>query len=84
MTIRVTKKITGFRVKTETNTLVAEKPEIALESIHEGLNRPDVLHGATYSIKHPDKDRCLSVTINDMVLMILDLKAHSRQMNLKQ
>jgi hypothetical protein len=68
MTVQITKKITGFKVKTETNTPVAEKPEIALETIHEGLKRPDVLHGATYSIKHPDKDRCLSVTINDMVL----------------
>jgi hypothetical protein len=68
MTIRVTKKITAYRVKSETNTPVTEKPEIALETIHEGLKRPDVLHGATYSIKHPDKARSLSVTINDMVL----------------
>jgi hypothetical protein len=68
MTTKITQKITAYRVKTETNTVAPTETESALESIHEGMKRPDVLHGATYTIKPPDETRAMSVTINDMVL----------------
>jgi hypothetical protein len=69
MTTQITKKITGYRVKTEeSNTSVAEKPEIVLETLNEALRRDDVLPGQTYKIKTPKSDHALYITFNDVIL----------------
>lgn len=66
MTAKINKKITGYRVKTETQesaTPVAVQEPIGM---HEAIQRPEVLLGSTYKIKPPHLDNALYVTINDI------------------
>lgn len=56
----IDKKIVGFRVK-------ANEAE-NVEEMHEQLQRPEILMGATYKIKTPLSDHALYITINDVVL----------------
>ncbi len=44
----------------------AEEPDI--QHMHEHIERPDKLYGATYKIKTPLSDHALYVTINDVIL----------------
>ncbi len=39
-----------------------------IENMHESVDRPEMLVGATYKIKTPQSEHALYVTINDMVL----------------
>ena len=55
--MKVDQKITGFKVKQP-----LEEPKM-----HEGLKRPEALHGTTYKVSPPDS-AALYVTINDYVL----------------
>jgi hypothetical protein len=80
MTIKITKKIKGYSVgKPEAAApaipTVAPDPRDAIEvpkaeviQMHEKVERPDVLIGATYKIKSPLFEHALYVTINDIVL----------------
>lgn len=36
--------------------------------LHEGVSRPDMLHGTTYKLKSPVYDHAIYITINDIVL----------------
>lgn len=38
------------------------------ESMHENLQRPEMLFGSTYKIKTPQSEHALYITINDMIL----------------
>ena len=68
---KITKKIVAYKVISD-----EEKPEAAneeeqkplLESMHENVERPEVLLGSTYKIKTPQSEHALYITINDMVL----------------
>jgi len=63
--VKIEKKITGYRVKA-TDVI----PEIISphNNMHEKLERPDQLIGATYKIKTPVQEHALYVTINDVTL----------------
>ena len=77
MTIKISKKIKGYSVARpdDAGPLI---PALALEAIkvptaeviqmHEKVERPDTLIGATYKIKSPLFEHALYVTINDIVL----------------
>ncbi|WP_373568236.1 NrdJb [Marinimicrobium sp. ABcell2] len=58
----IDKKITGFSIK------LPEENVPAIEQMHEKLERPELLQGATYKIKTPLSDHALYITINDVVL----------------
>jgi len=77
--MKITKKIKGYSVvKPEETTKVvpaAEAPESApsvpmaeIIQMHEKVERPEALIGATYKIKSPLFEHSLYVTINDIVL----------------
>ncbi|GAB4177950.1 MAG: hypothetical protein Kow0020_13970 [Wenzhouxiangellaceae bacterium] len=79
MTVRINKKIVGYKVK-EKGSADAANESTASESglrkadiirMHEKLERPEgleCLEGATYKIRTPLDDHALYVTINDIVL----------------
>ena len=69
MTHKITKKIVGYKVINEADE-AAKNEEIqpTLESMHENVERPEVLLGSTYKIKTPQSEHALYITINDMVL----------------
>jgi hypothetical protein len=66
MTLKIDKKIVTYSVvKPEA---AAVDPALAVQQMHENLERPDVLPGATYKVKTPLSDHALYITINDIVL----------------
>ena len=75
MTVKLDKKIIGYKVVTPSNdeAMPEEKPaasdlERSIEQMHENLGRPEELHGSTYKVKTPLSDHALYITINDIVL----------------
>jgi hypothetical protein len=80
MTIKISKKIKGYSVaKPDDATAMVpsvgpEPPEVIIVpkaeviQMHEKVERPDTLIGATYKIKSPLFEHALYVTINDIVL----------------
>jgi hypothetical protein len=79
MTIRINQKIQSCEAlgtppqAPATETLGSEPPapethEVKVIQMHEKLERPEVLIGATYKIKSPLFEHALYVTINDIVL----------------
>ncbi|HEY2395707.1 MAG TPA: NrdJb [Rudaea sp.] len=80
MTIKISKKIKGYSVgKPEDHALIPSAgpdPRDVIEvpvkaeviQMHEKVERPDTLVGATYKIKSPLFEHALYVTINDIVL----------------
>ena len=76
MSIKINKKIKGYTVVSPEQDVAAQKtpsakPEVQVAEViqmHESLQRPDTLIGATYKIKSPLFEHALYVTINDIVL----------------
>lgn len=78
MTIKISKRIKGYSVgKPEAQVpAIMQEPQEALLvpakaeviQMHEKVERPDTLVGATYKIKSPLFEHALYVTINDIVL----------------
>jgi hypothetical protein len=71
MAIKIDKKIVGYKVVTEEiNSAQTNDTEVAynLESMHENVDRPEILLGSTYKIKTPQSEHALYITINDVVL----------------
>ncbi len=80
MAIKITKKIKGYSVgKPDDATAAAAAAKPAAQDapapasaevihMHEQIERPEVLVGATYKIKSPLFEHALYVTINDIVL----------------
>lgn len=75
MTVKITRKITGYSVvkadaKPAESAPAAVTPDRHAEVIHmhERLERPEVLEGSTYKIRSPLFEHALYVTINDIVL----------------
>jgi hypothetical protein len=60
---KIDQKIVGYKVKGE-----EPAPITSRETMHEGIQRPEVLKGKTYKIKPPGVEHALYVTINDLVL----------------
>ncbi len=68
---KINKKIVGYKVLSKDSAEAvqqaeAEKP--SLESMHENVERPEMLLGSTYKIKTPQSEHALYITINDMLL----------------
>lgn len=70
MTIKIDKKIVGFKVLTKEDQQPAAKNEEVLDvvSMHENVLRPEMLFGSTYKIKTPQSEHALYITVNDMIL----------------
>jgi hypothetical protein len=79
VTIKISKKIKGYSVgKPEDKALIPtvgadphdtiSVPKAEVIQMHEKVERPDTLIGATYKIKSPLFEHALYVTINDIVL----------------
>ena len=76
MAIKIGKKIKGYSVnqpddKNRHDSSVAVAPVVTTAEViqmHERVERPEVLVGATYKIKSPLFEHALYVTINDIVL----------------
>jgi len=70
MTHSISKKIVSFKVINEQSKAKQSPVEEVqvLESMHENVERPEVLLGSTYKIKTPQSEHALYITINDMVL----------------
>lgn len=77
MAIKITQPITGYQVLREEDKPVAPASIAApaqparsdnVIQMHERLERPDLLVGATYKIKPPVADNAMYITINDIVL----------------
>ncbi|AFV00156.1 ribonucleotide reductase subunit alpha [Simiduia agarivorans] len=68
--LTIDKKITGFKV-VKPQVEATEKPEDngpEIQQMHENIERPEILIGATYKIKTPLSDHALYITINDVIL----------------
>ncbi|MGB5235553.1 MAG: NrdJb, partial [Candidatus Macondimonas sp.] len=75
MAIKITQPITSYRVVREEDKVAAPAPAVVPQpsrdnviQMHERLERPDLLVGATYKIKPPVGDHAMYITINDLVL----------------
>ena len=77
MTTRINKKIKGYQVLGQDAKAAAvpaqesaaeASSEVNVIQMHEKLERPEILIGATYKIKSPLFEHALYVTINDIVL----------------
>ncbi|MDD4914915.1 MAG: NrdJb [Methylococcales bacterium] len=70
MTHKITQKIVAYKVlsKSDADTTAAQVEQKLLESMHENVERPEILLGSTYKIKTPQSEHALYITINDMIL----------------
>ena len=79
MTIKISKKITGFSVAKpedkaaaeetkQQEPMLAETADSNVIQMHEKVERPEMLIGSTYKIKTPLSEHSLYVTINDIIL----------------
>ena len=69
--IKIDKKIVGYKVvKDEEPETTGKETEVNedFDSMHENLERPEMLFGSTYKIKTPQSEHALYITINDMIL----------------
>ena len=70
MAKKIEKKIVGYEVVNldDQRKKAAQDEKNLIEDMHENVERPEMLVGATYKIKTPQSEHALYVTINDMVL----------------
>ena len=70
MSKKIEKKIVAYEVVNldEQRRKAAQEEIIPRKDMHEKVERPEMLVGATYKIKTPQSQHALYVTINDMVL----------------
>ena len=66
MTQQIKHKIVAYEIVKDQPE--AEEKQPTIENMHEKVDRPEMLMGATYKIKTPQSEHALYVTINDMVL----------------
>lgn len=80
MATKIDKKIVAFKVvKEEVEEIVEDVPAVPeRETMHENVERPDMLLGSTYKIKTPLSEHALYVTINDVILN-MDTDHEARQ-----
>ena len=71
MVYKIAKKIVSYKVisnETPIESADISVSKIDVESMHENLERPEILMGSTYKIKTPQYEHALYITINDMIL----------------
>jgi hypothetical protein len=68
-TTKITQKIVGYNVKTNTkNTDDKTQDNAEIIQMHESVARPEMLAGSTYKIKTPMCEHAMYITINDIIL----------------
>lgn len=73
MVHKIAKKIVSYKVignDIPPEITHVEESKVDMESMHENLERPEILMGSTYKIKTPQSEHALYITINDMVLNV--------------
>lgn len=65
MSEKIDQKIVKAEVKKEEDV---PTKQVAIVGMHEGVERPELLHGITYKFKNPSKEFAVYVTINDTVI----------------
>jgi hypothetical protein len=71
MAIKIDKRIVKYGVLSKEAEEIAPGPrenKADVVQMHEKLERPEVLQGATYKVKTPLSDHALYITINDIIL----------------
>jgi hypothetical protein len=71
MVHKIAKKIVSYKVignEIPPEITHIRESEVDVESMHEKMERPEILMGSTYKIKTPQSEHALYITINDMVL----------------
>jgi len=71
MVYKIAKKIVSYKVignETPIESADISVSKVDVESMHENLERPEILMGSTYKIKTPQYEHALYITINDMIL----------------
>ena len=70
MSKKIEKKIVAYEVVNleDQRKKAAQEAKEQIEDMHEKVERPEMLVGATYKIKTPQSQHAMYVTINDMVL----------------
>jgi hypothetical protein len=71
MVYKIAKKIVSYKVignDIPPEITHVEESKVDVESMHENLERPEILMGSTYKIKTPQSEHALYITINDMIL----------------
>ena len=67
--VRIDQTIVAYEVVSEKANVADAIPTLpCLEQVHDNLDRPEHLPGATYKIKTPMSDHALYVTVNDILL----------------
>ena len=67
---KIEQKIVAYEVvqKDEKQAEAQQEERLQMEGMHEKVERPELLLGATYKIKTPQSQHALYVTINDIIL----------------
>ncbi|NWN90765.1 NrdJb [Marinobacter adhaerens] len=72
MTVKISNKIVGYRVKKADTDAAAEQAAVPAEKkpveMNEYIERPEFLVGTTYKIKPPVAEHAMYITINDILL----------------
>lgn len=68
MATQINSKIVRYKVLNEDDKQARQEQPPSLESMHEKVERPEVLAGSTYKIKTPQSEHALYITLNDMIL----------------
>jgi len=69
MATKIDKKIVAFKVVKDEEVIEETAPSTPeRETMHENVERPEMLLGSTYKIKTPLSEHALYVTINDVIL----------------
>jgi len=69
MPTKIDKKIVAFKVVNHQEETVETPPTVPeRETMHENVERPEMLLGSTYKIKTPLSEHALYITINDVIL----------------
>ncbi|VAW70491.1 Ribonucleotide reductase of class II (coenzyme B12-dependent), alpha subunit [hydrothermal vent metagenome] len=68
MATKIDKKIVAFKVVKDEEEIIDAPIAPERETMHENVERPEMLLGSTYKIKTPLSEHALYVTINDVIL----------------
>ena len=77
MSIKIDTEITGYKVVTKNTPVIAQEAAVKTVAVaqandvvdmSEAIQRPEMIHGATYKIKTPDSEHAVYLTLNDIIL----------------
>ena len=68
MAIKIDRKIVGYNLVKDEPPKPETPVQPAVEQMHENVERPETLCGATYKVKTPLSEHAMYITINDIIL----------------